>query len=197
MIQKTDKLYSEMKEAIAFCEQEAGFFIRRMECCYNKALSYWQHVSDELKDYSFTSVAEEIDFFKRIKPLFIAELEYYNMRYQAELVKPSRSPKDLQKFCVNEMHRLARFIGANKEFYEYYKGGGTEKDHEYYLPVEREQARQEPLFSYDRGNESRTTRYSYKVAELLALERYTEDVFQELKKAKAAATESRATLAIL
>ena len=37
---------------------------------------------------NFDSTREEIKYYKTVKPLFKSQIEYYNLIYQAELLKP-------------------------------------------------------------------------------------------------------------
>jgi hypothetical protein len=118
----------------------------------------------------FLSKLDEIDFYKRIKPLFKSQIEYYNLLYQAEILKPAELPGEMKEFWIKEQQKLDRFIQDNLIMYLYHKNGATNRDEEYF-------------FSGASENENGKTIYHDDlIATLLALEKYATYAQSELSR---------------
>jgi hypothetical protein len=85
-----------------------------------------------LKD-GFTNQAEEIYFFKKIKPKFYAlqlwETFYYSLCTQT----PVGTKEMIKAFYEEELLQVLHFFRANSFHYQYFKTGASEMDHIYFL----------------------------------------------------------------
>jgi hypothetical protein len=61
----------------------------RVAYCFKICVEYWTKLKDQVKLQQFADEAEEIWFFKTMKPKFTALIEYYTLVYHAELFMPS------------------------------------------------------------------------------------------------------------
>jgi RteC protein len=138
-----------------------------IECCFNIALKYWSEIQMGIEAVQFDSSLDEIDYYKTVKPLFRSQIEYYNLLYQAELLRP-KERSDIKEFWLKEQQRLDKFIRENHEFYNYYKSGATHLDEDYFLAAG---------FTDNRGN---ALYYDNLIALILALERYMTYIEGEL-----------------
>jgi hypothetical protein len=159
MNEKALHLYQQLQQDLLLCKGKKLDKLREIESCFHISESYWALLRYEVSHYEFASVNEEISFFKKIKPLFVSESDYYSLLYHAELFRAQSSKKDQAIFLQRELKRLERFINENFDFYQRYKNKCTEKDHEWFVrtgsPEERAAASHDQL-----------------AASLLALERY-------------------------
>ena len=83
--------------------------------------------------YKFGSKHEEIEFFKTIKPQFVAKLIYYNEIYNIETNKPHGNEKAIKKYLNLELEKLKCFFDENIDFYRYHRTGNIYLDDKYYL----------------------------------------------------------------
>src|SRR5690606_2959581 len=81
----------------------------------------------------FKSTEEEIHFFKRLKPVILAKLIYYNAIYKIETKKPYGNGKAIKKYIDNELTKLKRYFDNNLEFYKYYRTNSTYLDEKYFV----------------------------------------------------------------
>lgn len=86
----------------------------------------------KLKSYvtenPFAAQADEITFFKVVKPAFLAE-KYYAMEiYHIESTRPVSDAATLNVFYEQELRYVQRFFGQHKFLYAYYQGQMTELD---------------------------------------------------------------------
>ena len=121
-ISKVIRQYALMKAALAkeTCTQE----------CFNIAQDNMNVIIAELAQYNFQSHAHEIHFFKVIKPLFIAEREYYSLLHHTELF--SESDGD-ERFWERQLAKLDKFTKEKSLFVNAYTSGVTCYDEKWFL----------------------------------------------------------------
>jgi hypothetical protein len=87
-----------------------------------------------IKD-GFGNEADEIDFFRYIKPQILGKLIYYNKVFRIETLCPVSEGKMYHKYFLNLLQELKQeykehICGSN--FYRYYRSGRTDRDEEYF-----------------------------------------------------------------
>src|ERR1700693_5194074 len=132
MKEKWFTLYKYMQREIESCKKSNADKKAEIECCFNIGLKYWTQIQMGIDAENFESTSDEIEYYKTVKPLFKSQIEYYNLVYQAELLKP-KERSELKEFWFKEQQRFNKFIQENQEFYLYYKSGSTRLDDEYFL----------------------------------------------------------------
>ena len=80
----------------------------------------------------FPGDPEEIDFFKRIKPSFTGQLEYYMLVYQYQLFCPW-GDTDVAGYRQKEQKKIERFRETHAPFLNYCASGQTDKDAVFFL----------------------------------------------------------------
>lgn len=120
---------------------------------------------------------EEIQFFKYLKPQFIAKLIYYNSVYKIETKKPFGGKEVTKKYLNNELLRLKIFFDNNLEFYKYYRTNSSYLDHKYFLRGEYDIKLCLETYYFETDH-SFTTSHDYKIAKIIAndsIQVYIED----------------------
>ena len=92
---------------------------------------YWISIQEILIAYEFTGNAQEIHFFKWIKPLFTAEKEYYSLLHHAELFAGADST-----FWLRQPARLEKLVAENENVINAYVDGNTRYDEWWYCRAE-------------------------------------------------------------
>lgn len=85
-----------------------------------------------LKKHLFTSVQEEIQFFKDLKPKIVSKLIFHQSILKIEIKLPPTKKKK-KKHYEKELVNIYDYGMNNKEFYEYYRSKGSYKDEEYFV----------------------------------------------------------------
>lgn len=178
-------LFQSMQKDITICRQKGFDEEKEIECCYQVCNKYWRQLSQLCAVHHFKNEEEEIDFFKNIKPLFTSEIEYYNLRYHAQLFRPLIGADELEKFWLRESLRLQRFMENNREFYRYYSKQQTCNDCFYFLRKNNELT-EFPEANISQQERITSTSHDHLVAEYLALDQYNNYVQQEIEKLKEA-----------
>src|SRR5687768_207738 len=119
-----EDLYKSLQENLALIKNERKG-ICRIELCFQQPVVHWERLKQLVLIDGFDSEEDEIEFFKKTKHLFTAEIEYYSLRYHAFLFDPGRDEKERMIFHYREAGRLAHYIQKYPDFYYYLKSGCT------------------------------------------------------------------------
>ena len=130
----------------------------RIKACFDTASVHWEKFSNTVRVLGFENPADEIHFFKFIKPRFTGLMEYYSQRYQALLFVSDGNSAKAHRFWKMQEYRIERFFARHHEFVRYYEEGETEMDEEYFL---REQT---------------SSSHDWIVSRMIALNKYRQDV---------------------
>jgi hypothetical protein len=161
-------LYHYLQNEIDQCKQKMLAYDKEVECCFQIAVKYFRKLAEKLREYEFECEENEIEFFKKWKPKFTSEMEYFNLVYHALLFQPIE-PDSMITFWEREYKRLEKFKAEQKKFLDCYCKGNRETEF-YFL---RKNYKAENLFeSRIYVDTSITTNGDPLVASLLALERY-------------------------
>jgi len=124
--------------------------------------------------HQFSTLADEVHFFKELKPLFIAQFIYHSRVLSIEAKKPSAGQYVLKEYYEYELRDLNTLTDKFPDFYEYYRRKATYLDQKYFV---RQQFDIKAPLDANRYNfdEKFTTSHDGLVAQILAgdrLEKY-------------------------
>lgn len=134
----------------------------------------------------FKSTEEEIHFFKRLKPVILAKLIYYNAIYRIETKKPYGNGKAIKKYIDNELTKLKRYFDNNLEFYKYYRTNSTYLDEKYFVRGKYDVKLSLDTYYFETDHNF-TTSHDYKVAKIIAndlIQVYLEDQLNNTNQKK-------------
>lgn len=81
----------------------------------------------------FSSQAQEISFFKSVKPRFYSQLVLSAERYGLESLRPLRAGKGMDAFYGRQLDHISRFFDQHAFLYQYYRMGASELDGLYFV----------------------------------------------------------------
>jgi hypothetical protein len=81
----------------------------------------------------FGSQAEEVNFFKSVKPRFYSLMVLSSERYGFEMARPLRRGKGMDAFYGRQLDYISRFFEQHAFLYQYYRMGATELDVMYFV----------------------------------------------------------------
>ena len=81
----------------------------------------------------FISKQEEIDFFKIMKPEIVSKLIYFVCIFDIERKRPKGGNKEKILYFDAEIKKFQDYYNDNHVFYQYFKGGETYSDKQYFL----------------------------------------------------------------
>lgn len=168
----TRELQAKMNDQLTKIAQESENALQKAERSYFAVEKLLLQIKEYITNYKFKDQEEEIRFFKEIKPLFLMELIYQQEVYHLEIEKPVGGSAKLKKYYRKEQEWVDKFLRRNRELYNYYRSGKTDKDALYF---QREANGRYSLLEYSQDMDSRfSTVYSLKLSKILAFERLNE-----------------------
>ena len=129
-----DSFYLDLLRSLEDCKLNRSSEEERLECCYEKALHHWEQLKSYFRDHQFESTAEEVFFFKQVKPVFISEIEYSLLRYQSYLFEPDRDEEARIYFWKMECRKIRTFLANHSAFFDYLDCGDNSMDSQFFLP---------------------------------------------------------------
>lgn len=120
-----------------------------------------------ISETTFEAIAEEIYFFKHLKPLFISKYIYFMKLLSIVSSIPHASEKSLKKYYESEWEKLKKYHNENADFYNYYRRNATYMDHKYFVrnSFDLKMKLSYNLYNFD---ENFTTSHCHLVAQVMA-----------------------------
>jgi hypothetical protein len=176
-------MHIEMLSCISLCMQQNLPEIQRIESCFWIALEYWKRIKKIISENKFSDEADEINFFRNVKPMFTSYIEYFIILVEAAMFVPNERD-ECMLYWKSEATRFERFCSKNREFISYYESDCHYLDSHYFsrTGITFKQLPKTPV--YDIDNNFRTS-HDHLIRSLLANKMYYEYVrkkIQELSK---------------
>lgn len=138
-------------------------------------------VKEIIKDHSFESIAEEVYFFKKLKPQFSSKFIYYSTILEVESHKPQAGPKMIKKYYEAEQEKLKLFYTEHSDFYSYYTREATYLDHKYFVRNSYD-LKMKLSSEYYNFDISFTTSHDHLLAQFIANGHYEEYLKKQIEK---------------
>lgn len=171
-----NSLYRDALKSIESAEQEIGLGpTTLMDDAYRLTVLLKEQLS-RLKTHvlntQFSSDAEEISFFKTVKPQILGKLIFYNKVFRIESACPVPNGDLYRKYFLKHMQDLKQQYEEHicqTEFYRYYRLGRSDWDHQFFQlgKIDLHDGVSSFFFEIDTDF---STFYDYKVARIIASE---------------------------
>jgi hypothetical protein len=138
----------------------------------------------------FKNEAEEMEFFRDIKPQILGKLIYYNKIFRIETICPVKDGKMYQQFFDDQLQELKQEFKEHiceSHFYRYYRSGRSDRDEAYFLrgKINYREGLNSYVFEIDHKF---STYYDYKVARIVANELIYTYLIAKINPVEAAGT---------
>lgn len=162
-----EKDYEKLERSLKELDKDGEDMLLVSEQCLIEIDTAIRKLKGQVVQHLFGSIAEEVYFFKHIKPRFISRYLYYGQVLNIESERPRSGKRALKRFYVNKIKELNIYFTDTKDFYNYYKREATYLDHKYFVRNAYDLKMKLPdhLYSYDDGF---TTFHDHQVAMILA-----------------------------
>jgi len=114
-------LYEEMIAEIKVCKQKILPEEEQIQSCFEIAGAYKEQLNMCVRNYHFPDKSDEVFFFKKIKPLFNAEVEFYTYLYHIALFKTKDIDADKIELASFYKRQLQKKDKLKKEFPDFFK----------------------------------------------------------------------------
>ena len=129
----TTEIYNHLETQLNEIELEAANVLDEARQSYHAVEAALKKIREFIADYTFENPAEEIRFFKEIKPKFYSKLIYYVRLFETETNRPQGSVKSQKKYFLKRLATIKRYSEDNQTFYKYYRSGASYMDGRYFL----------------------------------------------------------------
>ncbi|MBC8112536.1 MAG: RteC domain-containing protein [Verrucomicrobia bacterium] len=128
-----ENLITGLENELKSITTEENNSLRRAEQSIFKTQEALLRLREFIIAYTFTSTAEEVFFFKELKPLIVGKLIYFNSVFNIASKMPAGSNKTQRKYLENELDKISYFFENNLEFYQYYRAKHDALDDKYFV----------------------------------------------------------------
>lgn len=181
----TDRFYTALENQLAETTD-----LRASVLICKKAMA---KLKNYIASYAFESPAEEIHFFKEVKPLFYSKYIYFINVYNYVMQKPAGGEEIQQAYIQMHLAEIKTFFDHNRAFYAYYRAGMTQLDEIYYTRGAFDVQTELEDFEED---EQYSTSHDYKLSKIIANERFQDYLNVELAKLNTGITDWKTFLPI-
>lgn len=166
-LNNVQKIYSDMLAVLDSIRLSEGNQLLTFENCLMEIDVTIRRLKEKVRKHQFDSIAEEVYFFKELKPKFVAEFIFYTSVLEIESNKPQNNIKMLRRYYVNQLKKLESLNDRNRDFHNYYSRGATYLDHKYFVRHSYDLKMHLPqhLYSFD---DRFTTSHDFYVAKFIA-----------------------------
>lgn len=128
-----NNLISDLENHLKTLEEEDYDLLIKTEKAVKRCKAILHQLQVLVLKNSFKSQAEEIEFFKRIKPNVVSKLIYYIEYFNIQCKRPKGIKKLQIKYLNEQILKLQEYYNLNMEFYHYYLKKETNLDRQYFL----------------------------------------------------------------
>lgn len=183
MKDKIGKIVSELQTSIQTGELDLYDIVQRAPTMILRMENAFEELKALISGYEFTTLEEEITFFKFTKPILFSKLIYLRKIYYLEIKRPISNYATIRTYLEKEHEQINEFGSKNAEFIQYYRSGQSCFDEYYFLRGRHEIELNLESFYFERDPKF-STNCDFKVAKLLANDMLAAYLNCELAKLK-------------
>jgi hypothetical protein len=186
----TDQLEAALMLQLQAINHEHASPMSRAEASIQRILDAMEQLKKFILKYRFKSKAEEIEFFKHIKPKFLSKLIFQHKIFRIENKMPFDNDKAIKKYLVRELARLKKYINRNFEFHAYWRAESSHMDDKYFVRHQYD-VRLEADVTYFDADPRFSTTHDYKAARLMAHDQLKDYLESRLRRLENAGSEQK------
>ncbi|NYJ27830.1 RteC domain-containing protein [Allomuricauda sp. ARW1Y1] len=135
---KYQKLLSDFEGQLEALENGNGDILFKAEKGIALVEKCIRKLQKQIVGQDFETQADEIYFFKHVKPQIFSKLIYYIRLFSIESKRPRGKDVAQIKYLQQQIDKLQTFFNDNLEFYNYYRRGAMSMDEQYFVRGNRD-----------------------------------------------------------
>ncbi|HBL34647.1 MAG TPA: RteC protein [Porphyromonadaceae bacterium] len=179
MIDYVARLRKETDDAIDRIESSDSNILKKSLDASHVLAGAFDKLKKFILSYEFQSEAEEINFFKEIKPKFCYRLIYYRKLYNIEMNRPVAAVCRQKEYLHEELDTIHKYTNKRLDFVRYYRSGSTHLDSLYFLRGRIDTEQYLETFYYELDQKF-STNCDFKVAKILSNDMLQAYLMQEI-----------------
>lgn len=181
MIDFVDKLQKEIRRKIDQIEAEDMNILKKSLDASHVLGDAFDRLKEFIITYRFKDEAEEILFFKEVKPRIFCHLIYYRKVYNIEMLRPVASVEAQKEYLKKKLDGIQDFNDKILDFYRYYRSGASYLDAAYFVRGKPDPEQYLETFYYERDPQF-STNADFKVAKIMANDMLQAYLMSELEQ---------------
>lgn len=181
VLEYSRSLYKKMENEIAAIHQEGAEQVENSAAAVPLVIKYLKDLAAYVDEHPLNDDADEIYFFKWIKPGFISKLIFYQRLQDILSHLPDKSRNESELHYLSELEKIEIYFRNNAELVKYYYSKATASDHIYFRRREPKSWLLLNFGDYETSGNF-TTVYDYKFARIMAYELLKEYLEHALRK---------------
>ena len=133
MIDFVTALQKDAQKSIDSLERSGNNTIKKSQEASRILGDIFDRLKEYIISYEFKNEAEEIEFFKEMKPRLFCKLIYYRKLYNIEMMRPVASIESQKEYLKEELDVINKYTGKRLDFIRYYRSGATYLDKLYFF----------------------------------------------------------------
>ncbi|MCY0976856.1 RteC domain-containing protein [Chryseobacterium wangxinyae] len=181
IFRKAQHLYARLTDDLELIEFEHSDLVRISELSLWKIDESIRNLKALVIPHEFESAADEIHFFKEIKPLFISQFIFHSQIIQILTYQPAAGEEAQRSYFTKEIDKLTIYYQDYAEFYSYHRREATYLDQKYFVRKRYDLKMNLPsgLYDYD---ENFTTSHDHQISEIKANQKLEEFLRLQIEK---------------
>jgi len=175
----TERFYSALEHQLAEISLSGEPLIDQYRDSNKVSKKAMNKLKNYISSYAFESKAEEVNFFKEIKPKFYSKYIYFINIHNYLLQQPTGGERIQRDYIEMHLAELKTFFDHNRAFYSYYRSGMNQLDEIYFIRGEFDVHAELEDFEED---EQYSTTHDYKLSKIIANEKFQDYLKLELAK---------------
>lgn len=167
MINFVDKLQKEVRKQIGQIEALDQNILKKSLDASHVLGNAFDRLKEFITRYTFADEAEEILFFKEVKPKIFCHLIYYRKVYNIEMNRPVASVDAQKEYLKKKLDGIQDFNDKILDFYRYYRSDANYLDAAYFVRGKPDPEQYLETFYYER-DPLFSTNADFKVAKIMA-----------------------------
>jgi hypothetical protein len=193
-----EELYAAFQQQLARTEDATSDIITQAEAAIAVCLENLSQLKLLVQQHGFADAADEIRFFKTVKPRFLSCLIYHTAVFRIHSHWPEGSEIIQREYIEREIARVEQFFSDNQPFLGYYQSYSDYLDDKYFIRGINN-IRLKPDSFYFEADPTFSTGYDYLLSQILANNRllvYLEKLLQASPKHELLYSQNGALLSI-
>jgi hypothetical protein len=179
MIHFINKLNEELKLQLNSIDLETGNVIEKSQKSFTCVTNALKDLKAFILQYTFSSEAEEIQFFKKLKPELYSMSIYFKKIVEVETLRPIGCLNEQEIYLRDELKKLTFFFNGHKDLYQYFRMDSIHMDDIYFLRKQNDMKQKMKGADID---DNFSTGHDYTVAKIIAYNRLEVYLNKELEK---------------
>lgn len=167
VIQYTQIIIEKINEDLKIIDSQNDEIVIKSKLSVLHLVDQLNKIKEQVRGHKFSSIKNEIIFFKHLKPSIYSKLIFYSNVFKIENRKPKGTDKSIRKHYERELNKIEMFSNNNLEFSDYLRHNSTYLDEKYFVRGNFDIELYMDTFTYD-SDPDFCTSHDYKTSKVFA-----------------------------